>query len=1323
MATVDSLDIQISAQVNKANASLTTLINRLDRVSASLAGVNSRGLATMGAGINKLANAMSNFSANTKTADFSRLSRNLASISNIDTSKFSDISSKMSQLSSAFNSFGAVPEAAQQIGEFARNISKLGNKGITNAITNIPQLSVAMRNLMQTLSTAPVVSQNVIQMTNALANLVSQGGKVGTASRTMVSGLNNTSNAMNRAKRSSLGLAAAFGKFYATWFLAIRGIKGFMKSVESTTDYIEAYNYYNVAFGKVASEWDKDFEKYGYQNAESYAESFTKRMNETLGKLSGVQVNLETGLLEETGLRNLGLNIQEITQYASQLASVTNSIGQTGEVSLAAAKSMTMLAGDISSLFNVDYGSVAQNLNSALIGQSRAVYRFGIDITNATLQTYAYNLGLEKSVSDMTQAEKMQLRMIAILDQSKVSWGDLANTISSPSNMLRQFANNVKELSMVFGQLFIPVLQKVMPIINGVTIALKRLMVAFANFLGIKIDFDAFGQGYSDLGDDIDDVSDSLDGVAKSAKKANAGLRAFDELKVINMPNTSASGGGVGGGNAIDLTDEILKATEEYERVWNEAFANMENTAQEWADKIEKYLEPVKKIFKDFAIGDFFQAGKDTSALVAGILNFFADAIDRVNWFKIGKNIGNFLAGLDWFSILKSVGHVIWEAFKAVLEAYAGAFASAPFEVTLISLATVPSILKKITSAKYITGFKKLGKVAKDSLWAIEAGFKDKDIGTGLSIAIENIRENLSGVQKAAIGVIGVWAEFSLVKSGFYDLTSGADNFVVSLGKIAAGAGVAVGALKLIGLSNPWTALIVGATGLVGAIMGIDKAQQDAFENLVKSKEIEVFGENLEEISQKILSISQETEDWLSENKKYLEDAGIAEAQYTKDLADRYFDLYENKNRTNEQTQEAQRLAQELMNQLPSLQGYYDAETGLINTTREAVENLIEQRLKEIKMSAAEDRLKEAYQKRLDQLGALELATENMELALQEMNAEQEKFNLISEQIRAYAQWEELGKQIWNGADATGELKEKQKELYDFIMQGRTEFPTIMALNEELMSAATEMEAFEVTYNEALENFTVADSAYQNVEAEITKLSDYIEEEIESDADGAVTTYSEGILDRAEAVREAASNIGNTVVDSLEIGNSTREAGVNAAKGFVLGMSSQIKNVKSAAGDIANSAKETMQKLLDIHSPSRVMFKLGDYTMQGFQNGMENLYQPILDSAKAFSYDVEVAHAPDINDFYGGYGYSENTYEPQNNFGGSEMSGMMERAVYNATYNAVSSAIGNSKTLGDIKDLIKEGRVIEIDGREVSEVVRQYANNYTMAQGKPYFAY
>ena len=93
MAQIDSLDIQISAQVNKANASISTLVKRLDGLSASLSGVNTRGLATMGAGVNKLANAMNNFAKNKKTSDFTRLGKSLENLSAIPTGNVQAVAS------------------------------------------------------------------------------------------------------------------------------------------------------------------------------------------------------------------------------------------------------------------------------------------------------------------------------------------------------------------------------------------------------------------------------------------------------------------------------------------------------------------------------------------------------------------------------------------------------------------------------------------------------------------------------------------------------------------------------------------------------------------------------------------------------------------------------------------------------------------------------------------------------------------------------------------------------------------------------------------------------------------------------------------------------------------------------------------------------------------------------------------------------------------------------------------------------------------------------------------------------------------------------
>lgn len=677
---IDSLQIKIKADANNASNALNKLANSLTNFQRSLS-IDTSKLTSISNSIQSIANAAS--SMNTSgIKNISTLTNSINRMGKIDTSGLSRISSALKTFSA--DMAGTKVDGVGDISSIASSISRLGGVASGRAITNIPLLAKNLKQLFTTLSTTPNVSENIIRMTNALAGLASTGAASGRAANSLGRNLNTYTTSAKRATKSTFSLAAAFGRFYATYFLVIRGIKSLWKSIEGTTDYIEAFNYYTVAFNKVGKEWGKDFEQFGYDNAEDYAQSFGNRVNELLGKMSGLKVDVDGGLISESGMKNLGLNLQEITQYASQLASITNSLGQTGEVTTAISKSMTMLAGDISSLFNVDFSTVATNLQSGLIGQSRALYKYGIDITNATLQTYAYRYGIEKAVSEMSQAEKQQLRLLAILDQSKVSWGDLANTINSPSNMIRQFTNNVKEAGMVLGQLFIPVLQKVLPVINGVVIAIKRLLVSVANLLGIKIDFSSFGQGVSGYNEELEGTADALDKVGTSAKNAQSGIRAFDKLKVISMPKSSGSGSGAGGAG-IDLTKEIMDATAEYEKVWQEAFDKMQNTALGWADKIEKLLEPVKKLFKDLFNGDFFEAGQDLSGIVTGIFNWMSDAIASVDWYQIGQNIGQFLAGIDWTAVFTSAGNFIETAIDAAIDLWKGSFDAAPIETTIIT--------------------------------------------------------------------------------------------------------------------------------------------------------------------------------------------------------------------------------------------------------------------------------------------------------------------------------------------------------------------------------------------------------------------------------------------------------------------------------------------------------------------------------------------------------------------------------------------------------------------------------------------------------------
>lgn len=179
VATVDSLDIQISASVNKANASLTTLVKKLDKVSASLSGVNTRGFTTMGAGINKLTNAISNFSKNTKTADFSRLSKNLEKLSSISTGNMQPIASALKPLADGVSTLSNVNFDNKNLQSMINSLTRLSNSNIGNlSNVNFTEIGDSIKNLSNSLASAEKVQQSTISMTNAIAKLADSGANI-----------------------------------------------------------------------------------------------------------------------------------------------------------------------------------------------------------------------------------------------------------------------------------------------------------------------------------------------------------------------------------------------------------------------------------------------------------------------------------------------------------------------------------------------------------------------------------------------------------------------------------------------------------------------------------------------------------------------------------------------------------------------------------------------------------------------------------------------------------------------------------------------------------------------------------------------------------------------------------------------------------------------------------------------------------------------------------------------------------------------------------------------------------------------------------------
>lgn len=683
MATteIDELQIRIEAEATKANTSIDLLVDKLDRLYTSLGRIDGTRMRSLASGVTQLASSVKGF-ASIDGRTFTALAKNIDKIANINSSGVGNSATAITSIATAFNQLGNVSQASQNMATLVSSISKLGNKGVTNAIVNIPQLANSMNQLMVTLSKAPTVNKSVIDMTNALANLAAQGSKVGSASKSVVNGLNRTNAAAKRASGSTMSLARAFGKFYSNYFLLVRGFKGMFNMMESAMELTETVNYFEVTLNNIGQSARKNWKEYGYESADAYADSFAQRLRESNEKLTGFTVS-ETGQISQSVFSSLGISPATATQYSAMFAQVANSIGMTEEASIALSEAFVRLGADWASLRNVDFETAYEKLASGLSGQSRALRSFGIDITQATLQEVAFANGIEKSVSEMTQSEKSYLRLISIIEQSEVAFGDLANTLSSPANQMRMLSQGVQNLGTLVGNLFLPILSKTLPVLNGFVIALQRIVIAISESMGI--DTSGFNTSLGGMDEGFGDLSDSVDEATESAEKFNRATRGWDELNVLGKDMSK----GYGVGNELVKNEELLdaydKAIEKYRKAWEEAYENINNEAEDFADGLLKNLNvdkiadnfkllasSVKEIGEAFAplLGGFGTGFAESSMNVVGTflqtISGFLQNIEPEDAYKLGEALGKIATNVLLFKGGVNVANGISNAVSAI---------------------------------------------------------------------------------------------------------------------------------------------------------------------------------------------------------------------------------------------------------------------------------------------------------------------------------------------------------------------------------------------------------------------------------------------------------------------------------------------------------------------------------------------------------------------------------------------------------------------------------------------------------------------------------
>lgn len=291
----------------------------------------------------------------------------------------------------------------------------------------------------------------------------------------------------------------------------------------------------------------------------------------------------------------LYLDPVSVMQYMGSFNSLVKGLGVGAENSYIMSQNLTQLVYDLSSFKNISIESAYEKLMSGISGELEPLRNVGVAMSEATLQTLAYELGIDKLVREMTEAEKAQLRYIQIM-RSTTEWQtDMGRTIITPANALRVMKQQFIQLGRAIGKVFIPIVMKLMPYVIALTQLLTTFATKLANLLGYEI-ADIDYSGLENISAGIGKISDR----AEDAKnKLNTMLAPFDDLNVVQKKTESAGSGlsGIGGdlGVALPVYDALANL--------NTKFAEGVERAKENLGSIVPVLGVLATVFAGIKIG------------------------------------------------------------------------------------------------------------------------------------------------------------------------------------------------------------------------------------------------------------------------------------------------------------------------------------------------------------------------------------------------------------------------------------------------------------------------------------------------------------------------------------------------------------------------------------------------------------------------------------------------------------------------------------------------------------------------------------------------
>lgn len=323
-----------------------------------------------------------------------------------------------------------------------------------------------------------------------------------------------------------------------------------------------------------------------------------------------------------------GLSETMAKQYTGTFGAMAKAFGFTEKQAYDMGTTLTGLAGDVASFYNLSQDEAYTKLKSVFTGETESLKDLGVVMTQTALDSYALANGWGKTTAAMSETEKVALRYAFVQQQLTAAQGDFARTSDGWANQVRILKLQVDSIMATVGQGLINVLTPVIKIINTAISKLSTLANAFKALTELLTgNKSSPGEGITEAAEAAGELESATEGAGNAAEKAAKkmkGLMSFDKL---NNQTDSGSGSGSASGAAGSSVDfgSLAEGADEAQ-----AAGQQINTV---LDNIKRRMEELGNLFRDgfkAGLGDSFKErisdiGKHLAGIKDSLVDIFTD--------------------------------------------------------------------------------------------------------------------------------------------------------------------------------------------------------------------------------------------------------------------------------------------------------------------------------------------------------------------------------------------------------------------------------------------------------------------------------------------------------------------------------------------------------------------------------------------------------------------------------------------------------------------------------------------------------------------------